>query len=89
MAVSKSISDEWFFQNLPKTERTIIREHRHQQNNKDEGKINVISYDNISSHHQRFQYFKFTRYFVPVGDPKELYDQFLANFGKTICHIFI
>jgi hypothetical protein len=54
MVVSKLISDEWFGQNLPKTGHTIIREDQQQQNNEDEGNMNVISFENISSHHPRF-----------------------------------
>jgi hypothetical protein len=35
------LSDEWFDRNLPKTGRTILREHWQQENNEDEGNIKI------------------------------------------------
>jgi hypothetical protein len=61
------MSDEWFGCNLPKTERTIHREHRQEDNNEDVDKIEVANSEIILFFVQRFQYCLQLRYLGAVG----------------------
>jgi hypothetical protein len=67
------LSDKWFGRNLPKTGRTILRDHRQQQNIEAKGNIKVVSSEIILFHHPRIQYCLHLRFFVAFSALGESY----------------